>query len=81
MTADGGPFRILPEMREEKIEGDKATVEVQNMLDKREYEKIPFVKENGEWKVALDVYMEDLKRRITEEMNNPAKKPAPTVKK
>lgn len=77
----GGPFRVLPEMREEKVDGDTATVEVQNMLDKKEYEKIPFVKENGEWKVALDIYMDDLERRITEEMKNPAKKPAPNVKK
>jgi hypothetical protein len=81
LTEEGGaPFSVLPEMREEKIEGETATVEVQNMLDKKEYEKIPFVREAGAWKVALDVYMDDLERRITEDMKKPAKKPAPAVK-
>ena len=67
-------------MREEKIEGETATVEVQNMMDKEEYEKIPFVKEGGAWKVALDIYMDDLERRIAEDMKKPAKKPAPARK-
>ena len=81
LTEEGGaPFSVLPEMREEKIEGETATVEVQNMLDKEEYEKIPFVREAGAWKVALDIYMDDLERRIAEDMKKPAKKPAPTVK-
>ena len=76
LTEEGGaPFSVLPEMREEKIEGETATVEVQNMLDKAEYEKIPFVREAGAWKVALDIYMDDLERRIAEDMKKPAKKP------
>ena len=77
LTEEGGaPFSILTEMREEKITGETATVEVQNMLDKEEYEKIPFVREGGAWKVALDAYMDDLERRLTEEMKKPAKSPA-----
>ena len=76
LTEEGvAPFIVLPEMREEKIEGETATVEVQNMLDKEEYEKIPFVREAGAWKVALDIYMDDLERRIAEDMKKPAKKP------
>lgn len=82
LTSEGGaPFSVLPEMREEKIEGDKATVEVQNMLDKTEYEKIPFVSEGGFWKVAIDVYMDDIKRRIDEDMKTPAPKSATPKKK
>jgi hypothetical protein len=81
LTEEGGaPFSVLPEMREEKIEGETATVEVQNMLDKEEYEKIPFVREAGAWKVAIDAYMDDLERRIAEDMKKPAKKPASTPK-
>ena len=73
LTADGGaPFLILPEMREEKIDGDKATVEV--MIAEEGVEIIPFVKENGEWKAALDLYVEDLKKRATEDMKAPPAK-------
>lgn len=64
----GAPFEELPEMRNEQIEGDTATVEVKNRLTDT-YEKVPFVKENGEWKLALDKFMEDMMKRATEEMN------------
>ena len=39
------------EQRNEKINGDKATVEM--MTDKNEWDTSNFVKENGAWKVAL----------------------------
>lgn len=39
------------EQRNEKITGDKATVEM--MTDKNEWDTSNFVKENGAWKVAL----------------------------
>jgi flagellar hook-associated protein FlgK len=48
-----------PEMRNEKINGDTATLEVQNDKSKQ-WETIPFVKENGEWKIALDKAMQDM---------------------
>ncbi len=35
--------------RNEKIEGDKATLEVENSFGS--WETVPFVKENGEWKI------------------------------
>lgn len=42
----------MPEMRNEKIEGDKATLEILN--DKtEEWDPVPFVKEEGSWKIAL----------------------------
>jgi hypothetical protein len=65
---DGAPFQDLPEIRGEKIEGDTATVTVKNEVTSED-ENIPFVKEDGEWKVALDKYLEELKQRFTEEMN------------
>lgn len=36
-------------MRNEKIEGDKATLEVQNTFGT--WEVVPFIKEGGEWKI------------------------------
>ncbi len=56
---DGGPFQTLPEMGAAKIEDDKASLEVRN-VDTGEFENLPFVKENGEWKVAIDVYLNNL---------------------
>ena len=40
------------EARNEAITGDTATVEVKD--EKGNWEKIPFVKEDGKWKIALD---------------------------
>lgn len=65
---NGAPFQELPEIRNEQITGETATVEVKNEVT-GEFEKIPFVKENGVWKVALDVFMKDAMKRLTEEMN------------
>jgi hypothetical protein len=53
------PFSVLPETRGESIEGDTATVEILNP-ETKEFEKLPFVKENGQWKVALDKYIDSL---------------------
>lgn len=53
-----------PEMRNEKINGDTATLEVQNDKSK-EFETIPFVKENGEWKIALDKVMKDAQDKFS----------------
>lgn len=71
---DGAPFKELPEMRNEQISGNTATVEVKNTTSGG-WEKIPFVVEDGEWKVALDKYLENLKKEFDEEQNKgPAKK-------
>lgn len=47
------------EMRNEKIEGDTATLEVKNALV-GEWETVPFVKEDGRWKIAADRYREQI---------------------
>lgn len=48
----------LPESRNEKIDGDKATLEVKN--DKTgQWETVPFVKEDGMWKIAFDQMFRD----------------------
>ncbi|HEV7842837.1 MAG TPA: hypothetical protein VGO69_04030 [Pyrinomonadaceae bacterium] len=48
----------VPETRNEKIDGDKATLEVKN--DKTgQWEAVPFVKEDGNWKIAFDQMFRD----------------------
>ncbi len=54
-----------PDIRNEKISGDTATVEVKNQV-LGNYEEMPFVKEDGIWKVALDKFMEDMMKKINE---------------
>lgn len=51
LTSDELPFKEMPEMRNEKIEGETATVEVKV---EGKWENTPLVKENGSWKLAFD---------------------------
>jgi hypothetical protein len=46
-------------MRNEKIEGDTATLEVKNEKT-TEWETLYFVKETDEWKIALDKSLEEM---------------------
>jgi hypothetical protein len=48
----------MPETRNEKIDGEKATLEVKN--DKTgSWETVPFIKEEGDWKIAFDQMFRD----------------------
>jgi len=49
----------VPETRNEKITGDTATLEVKNDKTSK-WDTLPFVKENGEWKIALDKFVENM---------------------
>jgi len=72
---DGAPFQELPETRNEKISGDAAMIEVKNNAT-NDWETMPFVKEDGVWKIALDKFMEDVMKRMSGEMNKtPAASP------
>jgi hypothetical protein len=74
---EGAPFQELPETRNEQINGDTATVEIKNNAT-NDWETMPFVRENGVWKIALDRFMEDLMKRMTEEMKEvPAAESSP----
>lgn len=42
-----------PAVQNEKIDGDTATVEVENEITKK-WDTVPFVKEDGKWKIAMD---------------------------
>jgi len=52
-------YKQVPEMRNEKIEGDKATLEVKNEKTS-EWDTLYFVKESDEWKIALDKSLEEI---------------------
>ncbi|MDQ3132163.1 MAG: hypothetical protein M3Q99_15560 [Acidobacteriota bacterium] len=67
---EGAPFQELPETRNEKITGDTATIEVKDTATNG-WEILPFVKEDGIWKIALDKFMDGIMKRANEEMNKP----------
>ena len=63
MESPGGKVDKMPETRNEKIYGDKATLEVQNEETKR-WDTLYFVKEDGEWKIAFDKTVEEMLKKI-----------------
>jgi len=48
----------MPETRNEKVEGEKATLEVKNEKTGA-WETVPFIKEDGDWKIAFDQMFRD----------------------
>jgi hypothetical protein len=58
LKADMNVPARLPEMENEKIDGDTATLDLKDEDGTRI--TMPFVKENGEWKVAVDKLMRQL---------------------
>ena len=67
----GASFEELPEMRNEKITGETATVEVKDKSAEK-WTTLPFAKEDGIWKVALDKFMQETMKQMTEQMKAPA---------
>ncbi len=70
------------EFRNEKVDGDKATLEVKNTFGT--WETIPFVKEDGGWKIDKKGYADRLMKEIedsTQQMDdfiNQGKEPTPS---
>jgi hypothetical protein len=58
----------MPETRNEKIDGEKATLEVKNEKSNT-WETLPFVKEDGAWKIALDEMFRDAFKKLGESLN------------
>ncbi len=56
---EGTLVRELPETRKEKIDGDVATLEVKN-VETGEFDEIPFIKEGGAWRLALDEVVREI---------------------
>jgi flagellar hook-associated protein FlgK len=55
----------LPETRNEKINGDTATLEVKNEKTGK-WDTLPFAKEEGDWKIALDKFLEDMMKGLSD---------------
>lgn len=53
------------EFRNEKITGEQATIEMKNSYGT--WDIVPFVKEDGGWKIAKDRYAEELMKQVEEE--------------
>lgn len=57
------------ETRNEKIEGETASVEIKNETNGEFDMKMPLVKENGAWKIARDKYIEEALKKRNDEVN------------
>lgn len=53
----------MPETRNEKIDGNNATLEVQDE-DSKKWETMYFVKEGSDWKIALDKTIEEMFKNL-----------------
>jgi hypothetical protein len=54
------------EFKNEKIDGERATIEVKNSFGS--WDIVPFNKEEGEWKIAKERYVEEQMKKTDEEM-------------
>ena len=57
-----GRIDKLPESRNEKVNGDNATIELRNE-DANRWDTMYFVKEDSKWKIALDRTVEEMLRK------------------
>jgi hypothetical protein len=62
------PDQTTVEFRNEKIDGDKATLEVKNSYGM--WETVPFVKEDGEWKIDKKGYADQMLQDIEQRDKN-----------
>lgn len=72
---NGAPFPKLPDIGDEKIEGNTANLEIGDP-ETGSITVMPFVIEDGEWKIAMDVYLqkrEELMQKQEDEAGNPGK--------
>jgi len=53
----------MPETRNEKIDGNNATLEVQDE-DSKKWDTVYFVKEDSDWKIALDKTLEEMFKKL-----------------
>jgi hypothetical protein len=56
------PSQTSVEYRNEKVEGDKATLEVKN--PNGDWEKVPFLKEDGVWKIDKKAFADQMENDI-----------------
>jgi len=53
------------EIRNQKIEGDTATIEIKNQYGT--WDIVPFIKEDGRWKIAKERYADELLKQSEED--------------
>lgn len=58
------PDQKTLKFRNEKIEGDNATIEVENPFGS--FDRIPFIKEDGIWKIAKEKLAEEILKQAEE---------------
>ncbi len=63
LDSPAGKSDKMPETRNEKINGDSATLEVQDE-DSKKWDTVYFVKEEGDWKIAIDKTLEEMFKKI-----------------
>jgi hypothetical protein len=68
------PDQKTLKFKNEKIEGDNATIEVENPFGG--FDRVPFIKEDGIWKIAKEKYAEEMikqaeedEKRLNEQIN------------
>ena len=63
LSTPGSKFEKIPEMRNEKTDGDNGTLEIKDEAMKN-WETMYFVKEEREWKIALDKTIEEMLKKL-----------------
>ena len=58
-----GKKEAMPETRNEKITGETATLEIKNEKTGK-WDSLPFVKEDSEWKIAFDKFIENMMKEL-----------------
>jgi hypothetical protein len=64
-----GKKESVPETRNEKITGETATLEIKNEKTGK-WDTLPFVKEDKEWKIAFDKFIEDMMKELQNKTPN-----------
>jgi hypothetical protein len=54
------------QFKDEKIDGETATIEVKNQFGM--WDRVPFILENGTWKIAKERYADELLKQSDEQM-------------
>jgi hypothetical protein len=70
VVLSGQTFVEVPPTRNEKITGNTASIEIQNPTTGG-WEEWYFVKEDGVWKNALDVLIDNMSKRLSDAMGKP----------
>jgi hypothetical protein len=70
LRKDENAYAEMPETRNEKIAGERATLEVKNRKT-GEWDTIPFDREDGKWKIALDRFLEELFKKLADDFVKP----------